>query len=556
MKRTLPLLIALATIALLATAFWPKRAPAPAVPALLEPFEFANTLPAIHPPLEALAADVLADPVQRTAARIEWGPPDVMYWTCRHLPADRPRLAALLMARYERIVIGSPLLAQRLIDALGAVQDASAIPFLLRVAELAPPEEEHLQLSAIRALAKFPRDETIVLLFTRLSADPRRSVAAAALQEVVRSEDFGTPQAMNDLLAMYDGGDAIPLLQQVGRRRLVDCADAVLRHLDSPARMVKQNAIFALLAIAHSRGSEEAARMLDNGDESRLVEVLTLFRDAGALLPLERARKLIDHPQGEVRKQLAVALGAGAGTREDAAVDALLTRLAGDADPVVAATACEHLYRRGRTEAVQPWRDRLASGRGAALREAVTFTCEILRDPVAPELVRARLDHEELPGVELGNLLAGLRFYADPTDAPRFVRRILAAGTPADSRAGERTWLSELACAHVQSLGAAVGPALAEAVRVATTPHATLSALDALRGVLKGMAPADQTRCAEQLFAVIRDAKAPLVLRREVIDTIPWFDDAALGEQLFALRKEVEEHALAQRIVHLYASFF
>lgn len=555
MRRFLPLLLLGLTISLLALAFWPKRG-GPARPAELEPFQFANTLPTLQPPLAALQPKILDDAVLRSAARIEWGPPDVMYWTCRHLPADRTRLAALLMERYEPVRAGSPLLAQRLIDALGEVRDASSISFLMRVAELAPTEEVHLQLAAIRALAKFPHDDRIAELFERLTADPRPQIAATALQEVVRSDEFATADALNGLLAQYDRGEVIPVLQEVGRRRLAACAEAVLRHLDSPARRIRQNAIYALLASGDPRGLAEVERELDSGDESRVLDAVTLFRDAAVLPPPERSLALLGHRLGDVRRELAVALGTAAGSAPDPGVDALLTRLAADVDPVVARVAAEQLFRRGRADALQSWRDQVATGRGSALREAITFLCEIVRDPAVAPLLRRRLDHEELTGDEQGNLLAGLRFFGDPTDTKRYLLRIRAAGTADDRRAGERTWLSDLAATHVQALGPAAGSLLAEALATAPTGRALLAMLDALRGMLKGMPSGDQQRTAERLFALIADPRVPLAIRREAIDTIAFFDDATLGDRLYALRTTLDQHELATRITQLYASFF
>ncbi len=556
MKRRLPFLVILVALALVAVALWPKRAVRTLLPNDFEAYEFANRLPEIHPPLEALAANVLADPVLRVAARIEWGPPDVFYWTARHLPADRAALAARLMERYEKIVVGSAYLAQRLIDALAVVGDPSALGFLRRIAAVSPPEHEHLQVAAIRALAKFPRSDETEDLLIRLSSDARRAIAGAALQEIVHSEDFGDVEAMNSFLVQYDGGEAIPFLQQVGFRHLAGCADACVRHLDSPATIVRQNAIFALLANDDARGHAAAIAEIESGDERRLLEGLTLWRDAARLMPIEQARRLVDHPTGEVRKQLAIALGAGLGKAPNDAVDALLSRLAADADPVVARAAAEPLFRRGRTDVVQSWRDTIDRGRGTALREAVSFLCEGLRDPAVVPLLRRRLDQEPLDGSDLGNLLSGLKSFTEPGDIPRFVARIVRAGSAEDPRAGERTYLSELAATHVQQYGASAGPLLAAALTSAPTLRAQLALLDALRGVLGGMSAPDQRSCAEQLFKLVRDADAALELRLAAVDTVAYFDDMALGAELYALRLTLENKPLTDRIVELFASFF
>jgi len=557
MRRFLPLLVVAAAAALLAVALWPKRDPRRPPPAELEPYAFANALPALHPPLAALQPAVLADPVARCATRLEWCPPDVFWWTLRHLPDDRARLAALLMERYERVVVGSPLLAQRYVDALGEVGDPSALPFLRRLAELAPPEHEHLQLAAIRALAKFPRDEATDAVMLKLSGDARRAIATTAMREIVQSEELGTVAAMDAFLAANDEGDALPFLQQVGMRRMAGCADACARHLGAKALLVRQNAMFALLAIGDERGFAAARAELDSGDEQRVLLAVTVFRDAAAPLPLDVARRLVDHATGDMRRELALALGLGRRGEASEAVDALLARLAADADPIVARTACEQLYRRGRDEAVAPWRDRVAHGYGSALREATVFLCEVLHDPATAPLLRARLDGEPLAsGSDEGNLLGGLREYHDPADAPRFVQRILAAGSGDDRRAGERSWLSNLAATHVQALGPGAGAALVEALERAPTAKAELALLDALRGVLKGMAPDEQARCAERLFARIFDSGRPAAFRREAIDTVAFFDDAQLGERLFQRRAEAGEKALSDRIVALYASFY
>ncbi|MBM4014642.1 MAG: hypothetical protein FJ293_06735 [Planctomycetes bacterium] len=556
MKRLLKPLLLLCTATVLLVALWPKRRAPAALPAELAPYTFANALPALNPPLEALGRDVLTDPVRRTAARIEWGPPDVLYWSYRHLPTDRARLSARLLERLEPIRIGSPLLAQRLVDALGEVGDPGALPVLRRLAEFSPQNEEHLQLAAIRALSKFARDPETVALFERLSADPRPHVAATALQQVIEREAFATPEVIADLLAQYDAGEAIPLLQEVGRRRLADCADAAARHLASPAIRIRQNAIYALLAVGDPRGTAAALAEFDSDDAARRLEALTLFRDAAAPLPPERARALSDHPQGDVRRELAVALAASAGSAADPAVDALLTRLAGDPDPVVARVAAHQLFRRGRSEALDSWRETVRTGRGASLREALTFLCEVVQDPATAPLVRDRLGDAALDGGEQGNLLGGLRFIGTAEDAPHFLRRLLASGSADDRRAGEHMWLSDLATTHVQALGPGIGPALLAAWAAAPTLRAQLAALDALRGVLRELAVPDQQRCGERLLALVADETAPPELRLAAADTIAFTADATLGERLFALRPTLDDPELAARILALYASFF
>jgi hypothetical protein len=556
MKRLAMPLLLLSTIGVLLVAVWPKQRVPSALPAELEPYVFGNALPALRPPLEALQREVLADPVRRTATRIEWGPPDVLYWTYRHLPADRARLSARLLERFEPIRIGSPLLAQRLVEALGEVADPGALPLLSRLAEFAAQAEEHLQLAAIRTLSRFPREEATVALLERLSADPRPHVAATALQQLIEREEFATPEVIGNLLAQYDAGEAIPLLQEVGRRRLIACADAAARHLASPAIRVRQNAIFALLALRDPRGFAAASDELDSGDDARRLEAVTLFRDAAAPLPPERARELVDSRQGDLRRELAVALANGAGDAPDPVVDALLTRLAGDADPVVARVAAHQLFVRGRSEALDSWRETVRTGRGAALREAVTFLCEIVRDPVAASLIRPRLDAGGLDGSEQGNLLAGLRFYGVVDDAPRFTRRMLAAGSAEDRRAGERTWLSDLAATHVQSLGHGAAAALAAALAEASTLRARLACLDSLRGVLRTAPSELRFRCGEQLLALVADDSSELPLRLAAADSIAFADDGALGERLFALRSTVGEFELAARILAIYACFF
>ena len=556
MKRRLPQLVLLIGAVLIAIAVWPKREASPLLPAAIASYEFANQLPEIHPPLDALQPTVLADPVLRTAARIDWGPPGVFYWTARHLPPDRDALAARLMERYEKIVVGSPYLAQRLIDALAVVGHESAIPMLMRVARYAPPEHEHLQIAAIRALAKFPRSSEAEELLIALSSDPRRAVAGAALQEIVHSEDFGDVDAMNSFLLQWDGGEAIPFLQQVGHRRLAGCCDAVLRHLDSPAQLVRQNAIFALLANGDLRGRVAALAELASGDERRIIEGLTLWRDAQQLLPLDEARKLLDHPLGEVRKQLAIAIGAGAGSSPDEAVDALLARLAADSDPVVGRAAADALFRRGRAEAIESWRATLANGRGMALREAVSFLCDGLRDPAAPPILRRRLDGEALDGTDQGNLLSGLKGDADPSDAPRFLSRILRAGTPEDPRSGERLRLSDLAATHVQQLGSAAGTAIAAALADAPTLRAKLALLDALRGALKGMGGDDREICAERLYAIVRDEEAEVELRLAAADTVAYFDEMRFGQRLYEIGTQVQSKPVGERTLLLFATFF
>ncbi len=565
MRRRLPLLLVVAALAVLVLySVWPKRATDGRAVAELEPYSFANQLPLVQPPIAALAPSVLADPIERTVARIEWGPPDIFYWTTRHLPADRAALANRLMERFEKIVVGSPLLAQRQIDSLALLQDPSALRLLMQTAESPPANADVLQIAAIRAVAKYPRSDAIQDLLIRLSADPRSEVRHVAMQEVMRSDDLGDSDAMNGFLDEINDLQVLPFLQEVGRRKLLGCADAAARHLQAANRRIRQNAIFALLALGDERGRAAALEELASGDPTRVLEGVTLWRDAGALLPPEQARVLATNPVGEVRKQLAIALGSGVGTRADAAVDGLLTRLAADADPIVSQVAVEQLCRRGRRETLAPWIERLTSGYGTALTEAITFTCEILRDPAAARIVRGRLEDATLSGSDQANLLGGLKFVGGGEDAPRFIQRILHAGTTEDRRGSERTYLSEFAATDIQSLGGVVAKPLAEALAAApveergppTTLRAKLCLIDALRGVIKQADAAVARAIAEQLFAMIADESAPTELRIAAVDTIAYFDDAKLGTRLFDLRRTLADKTVADRILVLFASFF
>ena len=553
-----------ALVAVIAVAFWPKRNGERPDPA--PPVTFTNKLPEVAPPLAALEPALLADPIGRAAARIEWGPPDVFYWTIRHAEAssaaDRAALASRLLERFDRVVIGSPLLAQRLIDALAALQESAALPLLMRVAEAPRADRtDFLQIAAIRALARYPYDPAIADLFARLTGtDQPVTVRHTALTEVLKNEVLSSPEAVRSFLESADAADAIPFLQQVGVRRLADCADACARFLADPNEKARQNALLALLSVGDPRADIPLRIELGSGDAERAMLALTQFRDAQRMPPMDLVRPLLDSKIGEVRKQIAVALApVGTPEQNDEALR-LLERLADDRDAVVRRTALVQVWRHGKRPAAVEWRDKLATGHGNALIEAAELLCSELRDPESHEVVRRRLDGGGLPPADEANLLSGLRHYSDLADAPRYLARIRAAGSAGDARATELTFLSEYAATYLQAIGAtAVAPLLDELARPAEpgdVDRRTLLLLDVLRGVAKQADPAEAGRAAEVVFALIADpARAPEV-RLAALDTLAFFDDARLGERLFALRESLSDPTLAHRAIVLYATFF
>src|SRR6185295_10780390 len=103
-----------------------------------------------------------------------------------------------------------------------------------------------------------------------------------------------------------------------------------------------------LLVLGDDRGSIAAREELNAADSHRVVVGLTLYRDARLLPPLDVARTLSDHPQGEVRRYLAQALAVRGDDREggtESVVVGILQHLASDTDPVVALTALDQLWK-------------------------------------------------------------------------------------------------------------------------------------------------------------------------------------------------------------------
>src|SRR5262249_10561014 len=301
-------------------AFASKR-PAPSLEPTLAPYVFGNVLPSVHPPEGALKPETLADPVQRVLSRVEWGTPEVFQWTQRHLsedPAVRAGIARGLVRRYEQVVRGSPLLAARLLTAIGILGDPVGLETLVR-ATATPPE--YLRVAAIQALAGFPLTDELGTLYTRLTGSPEEEIKRAALNEYVKRDILGDPDAIRGFLENSEGNMVVTWLQQVATRKLCDLADACARHLASGQQRVRQNATLALLVCGDARGVAAAREELQSADARRVVVGLSIYRDAERLPPLEEARTLSASPQGEVRRYLAQALGAtGSGTDEEAAI--------------------------------------------------------------------------------------------------------------------------------------------------------------------------------------------------------------------------------------------
>jgi hypothetical protein len=453
------------------------------------------------------------------------------------------------------VLVGSPLLAQRLIDALGLLAEPSARSALIRIAEAPPQGASFLQIAAIRALSKYPYDEALSDLFTRLtSANVVAAVRQAAITEVVRSEIQFDAETVSGFIDSSSGLDAVPFLQEVAKRRLAGCADACARKLDDEVLRVRQTAILALLSLRDERGVAAGLEELAHAEPARAVLGLTLWRDADLLPPIDAVRPFAESRSAAMRKELAAALGAKGGGQDEEAAIALLRRLADDSDLYVSQTAVQQLWKHGLEDGLEKWRERLRRSYGADLREAAKFLCETLRDPQAAPILRDRLARERLDATDQANLLDGLRQVGDASDAPAYVERILRAGTKEDGRASERTFLSEYASLYVQGLGEAAVPPLVAALPRAPGPRARLALLDALRGVVKGAADADAA--ADAVLALLLDAGQPIEVRRAALDTIAFFDDAALGARLVELAGQVGEPELAERIRVLDASFF
>ncbi len=443
MKRWLPLLVVAAVVGATAWfAFASKRPPPPLEPTLA-PYVFGNLLPAVHPTEAALKPDVLGDPVQRVLSRVEWGSPEIFQWTQRHLtddPAARADIARGLVRRYDEVVRGSPLLASRLLTAIGILGDPIGLDTLVR-ATATPPD--YLRIAAIQALAGFPADEKIGMLYTRLTASPEEEIRRAALNEFIKRELPSDVDLVRTFIQTSEGSMVVPWLQQVASRKLCDLADACARHLARAQARVRENAILALLVCGDERGVAAAREELRAKDVRQIIVGLSIYRDSQRLPPLDEARALVVHPNGDVRRYLAQALGAkGAATDEEAAVG-LLRGLSGDRDPMVAREAIHELWQHGRHEAAAGWRDTLRHGHGGELKEAVSLLCETLKDPESATIARARLDGERLGGDDQANLLYGLRFVGDVSDVGRFVARVERAGSREDLRVGDRGWLAE-----------------------------------------------------------------------------------------------------------------
>jgi HEAT repeat protein len=556
MKRWLPLLV-VAVLALTAAwyAFTSKRPP-PRLEPTLAPYVFGNALPAVHPPDSALKPDVLSDPVQRLLSRVEWGTPEVFQWTQRHLPDDPDERAALargLVRRYDQVVRGSPLLASRLLTAIGLVGDPVGLDTLVR-ATATPPD--YLRVAAIRALAGFPMTEELSTLYTRLTGSAEEEVKRAALNEYLKRGVLGDPTLIRDFLENSEGNMAVPWLQQVAAHKLCDLADSCARHLASPHERVRQTAILALLVCADERGVAAAREELHATDGRRVVVGLSLYRDAQRLPPLDEARTLSGHASAEVRRYVAQALGAPCSGADEEAASGLLRGLTGDRDPSVAREAIHDLWKHGHQEAAAGWRESMRHGHGGELKEAASLLCETLLDEEAAAIARARLDGERLDGNDQANLLYGLRFFAQAADAPRFIARIERAGGREDLHVGDLGWLSESASVYVQSIGAGALRPTSDALGRAAVPRAQVVLIDTVRGLVKGAAPEDVAKAAERMFALVVDRAAAPEVRVAALESIPYFDTPKFGERLFALREGIGDVELARRITTLYAAFY
>jgi HEAT repeat protein len=555
MKRRWPLLVVLLAIgAAVAFALASKQRGRSLEPTLT-PYVFASALPAAHPPEAALRSDALADPVKRALLRVEWGTPDIFYWSQRHLPADpqeRAALARALVSRYEKVLVGAPLLGARFLQAIGMVADPVGLPTLERAARTPPAL---LQIAALHALSGFPLTDRVRDLYISLSTpDTPEEVRNAAEMEFLKRDVLGDAAMIKSFLEQRDGGEAVPWLLQVSTRKLTGLEDSCARHLASASPRARRCAILALVVLGDPRGMAAAREELQTTDLPRLTAALTIFRDGKATPPRDEMLRLADHKNGEVRKGVAQALGPWCTGPDEAWAVALLSRLTIDPDPVVQRTAIEQLWKHGRTEGLASWRESLRSGHGNALREAAQLLCETLKDPAAPPIIRARLGGEKLDGNDQANLLYGLRFFTDPADLPLFLSRIERAGGEEDVRVGDHSWLSEFASIYVQTFGAPATAPLVESLARVKRARAELVVIDTLRGVVRG-APA-AAAAAERILALVCDGDADHAVRLAAIESIPFFDDAALGARLLSLREAVHDKRLADAITVVFASYF
>ena len=557
MKRRWPLLVVLLAIgAAVAFALASKQRVRTLEPTLTA-YDFANALPAAHPPEAALRSDALADLVKRALLRTEWGTPDVFNWAMRHLPADpeeRAALARALVIRYEKVLIGAPLLGARFLQAIGMVADPVGLPTLLRAARTPPTL---LQIAALHSLSAFPLTDELRDLYASLSTpDTPEEVRNAAELEFQKRDVLGDAAAIKSFIENRDGGEAVPWLLQVATRKLTGLEDACARHLTSASPRARRCAILALVVLGDPRGAAAAREELQSTDLPRLTAALTIFRDGRAPPPRDDMLRLADHKNGEVRKGVAQALGPWCTGADEAWAVALLSRLTIDPDPVVQRTAIEQLWKHGRTEGLASWRDALKNGHGNALKEAAQLLCETLKDPAAPPIIRERLNGEKLDGNDQANLLFGLRFFTDPADLPLFVTRIERAGGVDDLRVGDHGWLAEFASVYVQTYGAPATAPLAEALVRAQRPRAQLVLIDTLRGVVRGAAAPASAAAAERILALACDGAADHAVRLAAIESIPFFDDPALGRRLLSLREAVHDKRLADAITVVFASYF
>jgi hypothetical protein len=556
MNRSLPLLLVVGAAAgAIWFAFAPKRDPA-ALEKTLPAYVFGNTLPRVHPPESALQKDVLSDPVRRALSRIEWGPPDIVYFTQRHFPTDpklRAALARGLVLRFEETARGAPLLGVRFLQALGLLGDPAGLDAVVRAAEGGPM---FLREAAIRALAGFPLTDALRDVYVQLSSDPDQEVVRIALNEFIKRENLGDAATIEGFLQSSSGANAVPWLQQVATRKLPGLADACARHLDSASPRARANAILALLVERDPRGVAAATQQLGAKDAGKVVEALSIFRDAALEPPLDRVRTLSEDASGEVRRYVAQALGPWTAAADEEAVVAILRRLAADSDAIVQKTAVEQLWHHGRREGLEEWSERLQRGHGNELREAVQLLCEALKDQASFQVARTRLAQERLDGNDQSNLLYGLRFAADAKDLDLFVNRVAQADSPADLRVGDRGWLSEYAGVYVQSYAAAGIAPLVALLKAADRDRPRWIALDALRGVLKSAAGADAKAAVDAVLALAEDPRAAVGLRGAALDTLPFFDDLSLGPRLFDLRDRLGDPTLAARATTLFSSYF
>lgn len=522
---------------------------------VLEEYTLTNSLSLVTPPSEALQDSSYGDPVRRIASRLTWGTPGIVAYTLRHLPEDpetRRRLARELESTLARLVVSSPLTGRTVLQALGELSDPGSVPVLLEHAQGSP---DFLSSVAIKALTQFPATNDILDALALLSGSNNPHIHREAERAIVSAPDFWDPPRIVSFLDAAREMEGNNLMEEVGLKAVTDAsvADAIARQLDSPLLNVRQVAIRALMRVGDPRGAAEAEQELMEQDPTRVYQALTIYRDSGRVPSVAAIRRLSRHEGAQVRQGLAESLRLYPGETEDteAAILEVLVGLTDDRDAAVRTTAIAQLYFRGKHLGLETYRDDLREGHGGALKESVQFLCEQLGDPVAADLIRARL-RTEIDPTDAANLLFGLRFVGDADDAAQYVDFVVRGGTEQDARGSGSLYLSQFAALYVQDLGPGALDALALGFERCTTDVARLMILDALRGIASETGP----DCVDLLERLATDRALSLPVRLEVIRSFPFIDDPGTGPRFLALREDLADHQLSTALLQVYVSYY